>query len=237
LSTFKVESIYEARRLIQQSMAIDESYARAYAILADTYASVWIHPLDGDFRNLTARNQAHDLARKAVQLDRNLPQAHAELGFVLTLKNQHDASITAFEKAMALNPNYVDWRFGFALTFGGQSKRALDVVHAYMRRDPFYVPTASFALGFAHCMLKQYSQALPLLRDYVAQVPTDRYGHRLLAATFAQLGQLEEARAAAADLLRVQPSFTIAKARISWFKHAKDAKQIHDGLRKAGLPE
>jgi adenylate cyclase len=237
LSTFNVESICEARRLSQQSMAIDERYARAYTILAVTYATVWLHPLDGDFRKPTALDRADDLARKAVQLDRNLPQAHAELGFVLILKRQHGASIAAFEKAMALNPNYVDWRFGFALIFGGDSKRALDFVHAYMRLDPFCVPTASFALGFAHYMLGQYAQALPLLRDYVAQVPTDRISRPVLAATFAQLGHLEEARAEAAQILRVQPNYTIATARMSAFKHATDGKQILDGLRKAGLPE
>jgi adenylate cyclase len=237
LSTFKVECVYEARRLAQQSAAIDENYARAYTILAVTYATVWIHPLDGDFRNPTALDQAHDLARKSVQLDRNLPQAHATLGFVLIFKNQHDASIAAFEKAMALNPNYVDWSFGFPLILGGDSKRALDVVRAYMRRDPFCVPTASLVLGFAHYMLEQYSQALPLLRDYVAQVPTDRVSRHLLIATFAQLGQLEEARAEAAELLRLWPGYTIATARPSSFKHAKDGKQLRDALRKAGLPE
>jgi adenylate cyclase len=237
LSTFKVEHVYEARRLSQQSMAIDEHYARAYTILAVTYATVWIHPLDGDFRNPAALDRAHDLARRAIQLDRNLPQAHADLGFVLIFKNQHDASIAAFEKAMALNPNYVDFRFGFALIVGGESKRALDVVHAYMRLDPFCVPTASHALAFAHYMLEQYSQALPLLRDYVAQVPTDRFGHRLLVATLAQLGRLEEARAEAAEILRVWPSYTIATGRITSFKHAKDGNLLLDGLRKAGLPE
>jgi adenylate cyclase len=237
LSTFKVEDIYEARRLSQQSMAIDESYARAYTVLAVTHATVWLHPLDGDFSNPAALDRAHDLARKAVQLDRNLPRAHVELGFVLSLKRQHDASIAAFEKAMALNPNYVDWRFGFALIFGGDSKRALDVVHAYMRRDPFCVPTASVGLGYAHYMLGQYSHALPLLRDYVAQVPTDRLARPLLVATFAQLGQIEEARAEAAEILRIWPNYTIATARMSAFKHAKDDKQLRDGLRKAGLPE
>jgi adenylate cyclase len=237
LSTFNVENIYEARRLAQQSIAIDENYARAYTILAVTYATVWIHPLDGDFRNPAALDQAHDLARKAVRLDRNLPQAHAELGFALILKRQHDASIAAFEKAMALNPNYVDWRFGFPLIYGGDSKRALDVVHAYMRLDPFYVPTASLVLGFAHLMLEQYSQALPLLRDYVAQVPTNHLSRPLLAATFAQLGQLEEARAEAGELLRLWPSYRIATSRMSSFKQAKDGDLLLDGLRKAALPE
>jgi TolB-like protein len=188
LSTFDVENVYEARSLAQQSVAIDENYARVYTIIAATYATVWIQPLDGDFRNPAALDQAHDLARKAVQLDRNLPQARAELGFVLTLKRQHDAAITAFEKAMALNPNYVDWRFGFPLIYGGDSKRALDVVHAYMRLDPFCVPTASLVLGFAHLMLEQYSQALPLLRDYVAQVPTNHLRKRSTITATSSVG-------------------------------------------------
>jgi adenylate cyclase len=59
----------------------------------------------------------------------------------------------------------------------------------------------------------------------------------LLAATFAQLGQLEEARAEAAALLRFWPSYSIATARMSTFKHAKDGNLLLDGLRKAGLPE
>jgi adenylate cyclase len=86
-------------------------------------------------------------------------------------------------------------------------------------------------------MLEQYAQALPLLRDYVAQVPTNHTSRPLLVAAYAQLGQLEEARAEAAALLRLWPSHRIATVRMSTFKHAKDAKQVHDGLRKAGVPE
>jgi len=59
-----------------------------------------------------------------------------------------------------------------------------------------------------------------------------------LAATHAQLGQLEEARAEAAEMLRLHPGFTVAgMVRISPLKHAKDRNHYHDGLRKAGLPE
>jgi tetratricopeptide (TPR) repeat protein len=79
-----------------------------------------------------------------------------------------------------------------------------------MRFDPYYAPIASGLLGLAHYMLKQYSQALPLLRDYVSQAPNGRSGHAWLAATHAQLGQLEEARAEAAEVLRLQPNYTIA---------------------------
>jgi Tfp pilus assembly protein PilF len=159
-STLNEAHIEEARRLLQQSLTIDPNYARSYAGLAVTDVSAWHNPAAEDFLKPAVLDRAHDFARKAVQLDRNLPLAHAALGWVLVYKHQHDASIAALEKSVALNPNYVDWRFGVALIRAGDAKRAIEVVHAYMRLDPFYVPFASFVLGYAHLMLKQYPQAL-----------------------------------------------------------------------------
>jgi adenylate cyclase len=198
-SSLDVADIEEARRLLGQSLAIDPNYASSYAIFSQIDVAAWSDQVHGDFLKPAVLEQAHDLARKAVQLDRNLPQAHAALGLVLPFKHLHDASIAAFEKAVSLNSNYVDWRFGIALIRAGDSKRAIEVVHAYMRLDPFYEPYASFVLAFAHYMLEQYSKALSLLREFVAQVPNYRPGHALLAATLARIGQLEEARVEAAD--------------------------------------
>jgi adenylate cyclase len=98
---------------------------------------------------------------------------------------------------------------------------------------------ASCNLGFAHFMLKQYAQALPLLRECVSRAPDFRSGHVVLAAIYARLGQLKEARAAAAEVLRIQPNYTIAgTARlIAPFKQPEDDKHFFDALRKAGLPE
>jgi adenylate cyclase len=236
-STLNEAHIEEARRLLQQSLAIDPNYARSYAGLAGTDVSAWHNPTAEDFLKPAVLDRAHDFARKAVQLDRNLPLAHAALGWVLVYKHQHAASIAAFEKAVSLNPNYVDWRFGVALIRAGDSKRAIEVVHAYMRLDPFYVPFASFVLGYAHLMLKQYSQALSLPRDYVAQVPSAR-GRVLLAATLAGLGHLEEARAEAAEAVRLKPKYSVSSFRqFVSFKYPEDDKHFFDGLRKAGLPE
>jgi adenylate cyclase len=238
-SKLRVEDLYEARRLLQHSLSIDANYARSHALLATTYDAAWANPLDGDFLDPRVLDRALDLARKAVELDRNLPQAHAALGLVLTWKHRHDDSVAAFERATALNPNYVDWRFGFALIYAGASKRAIDAVQAYMRLDPFYLPVTSFVLAFAHYMLKQHAQALSLLQDIVAEVPAFRASHGLLAATYARLGQMDEARAQAAEVLRLGPGFTISGAgrTLSTFKDPEDDKHFFDGLRKAGLPE
>jgi adenylate cyclase len=57
------------------------------------------------------------------------------------------------------------------------------------------------------------------------------------AATYAQLGELEKARAEAEEVLRIDPSYTIegTARRIVVFRHAKDADHFLEGLRKAEL--
>jgi adenylate cyclase len=106
-----VEKLYEARRLLEQARSIDPHYARALAELSGTHLAAWFHPLDNHYLNAAALDRAHWLASHAVRLDPNLPQAHASLGDVLRMKQQHDAAIATFEQATVLNPNYTDWRF------------------------------------------------------------------------------------------------------------------------------
>jgi adenylate cyclase len=238
LSSFNFSDLYETRRLLQLSLSVDASYAPSHAVLTTTYHAAWAFPSNSDFLNPAALEQAHQCARKAVQLDPNLPFAHAVLGHVLMAKGQHEASIAEFERAIALNPNYVDWRFGQSLLYAGNSGRAVDVLDACIRLDPFYSPVTSLFLGFAHYMLEQYAQALRVLRECVSRLPNFRSGHVLLAAAHARLGQIEEARAEAAEVLRIQPNYTIAETRrVAPFKQPEDDKHFFDALRLAGLPE
>jgi adenylate cyclase len=63
-------------------------------------------------------------------------------------------------------------------------------------------------------------------------------GHAWLAATYAQLGKLAEARSAAAEVMRINPGYTIdgTQRKVSVFKRPEDVEHLLDGLRKAGLP-
>ena len=108
-----------------------------------------------------------------------------------------------------------------------------------MRYDPFYVPSVPGALGLARYMLKEYSEALPPLRECTSRAPNLSLGHVWLAATLAQLGRLDEAGAEAAEVLRIDPKYTIdgTSRRLALFKRPEDAEHFLDGLRKAGLPE
>jgi adenylate cyclase len=193
----QVASIHEARRLLEQCLAIDPDFARAYVLQSMTQVATWALPLDGDYMNPAVLDVAHRTAEKAVQLDPNLPQAHFQLGFVLSYKAQSETAVAECERAVALNPNFTDYRFAAVLVHAGQSERAIDVAKAHLRLDPFTAPIARGWLGLAYYMRRRYPEAVAALREFVSQAPNFRPGRAWLTAAYAQLGRLEEARAEA----------------------------------------
>jgi adenylate cyclase len=151
---------------------------------------------------------------------------------------QHDAAIAEFERACVLNPNFTNWRYPLSLVYAGEPERAIETLDAHMRLDPFYQPYAPSTLGFAYYLRKRYAEALPHLRACVSRAPNMPAARKGLAATYAQLGRLDDARAQATELLRVEPFFTIKGAPPAIaFKRPEDAEHVSIGLRKAGLPE
>jgi adenylate cyclase len=232
-------SLYDARRLLEQSLAIDPDYARAAAALAWTHFHAYFEPFDGDYLSPAALDRALELAQTAVHLDARLPQARATLGHVLLYKRRHDAAIAEFERAFALNRNFIDHRYALALTFAGEPAKAIEVLEANIRLDPFQpLPYPVYIMGIANYMLNRYGEAVRSFRECASHLSNLQWPHLWLAAAYAQSGQLEEARAEAAEVLRINPAFTIERyKRLAVCRDPKDAEHRLDGLRKAGLPE
>jgi adenylate cyclase len=198
-----------------------------------------MEPFDRDYLSPAALDRALELAETAVHLDDHLPQGRAQLGDVLLYKRQHNASLAQFERAFALNPNFIDYRYARALIYAGEPERAIEVLEANLCFDPFQPLIWSTSwLGFANYMLRRYGEAVRQLGECVSRLPYLQWPHLWLAAALAQSGQLEEARREAAEVLRINPDFTIERWNIlNVFKDPWDAEHRIDGLRKAGLPE
>jgi adenylate cyclase len=232
-------SLYDARRLLEQSLAIDPDYARAAAMLSRTHVDFYVHPFDGDYLSPAALDRALELAETAVDLDPRLPQARAQLGHVLLYKSRHEAAIAEFERAFALNPNFIDHRYAQVLMYAGEPARAIEVLEANMRLDPFQplIYATSWA-GQANYSLKRYGEAVRLFRECASRLPNLQWPHVYLAFGYGQSGQLDEARREATEVLRINPEFTIERyKRLLVFKDPKELEHRLDGLRKAGLPE
>jgi len=229
----------EARTLAARAVGLDPQFARAYVIIASSLIRAWVNRLDDDHKNEVALDSALDMAMKAVQFEPSLSQARAMLGYALSRKGQHDAALAEFSRAIESNPNYTDWRYIAALVLAGDAKKAVQVSLSSMRLDPFYPAAHAGWVGFAYYMAHKYAEGIPYLREATARAPVFRYGHLWLAATHAQLGQMEQARACAREVLRIDPQWTNEGTgrTIYRFSKARDIAHLIEGFRKAGLPE
>ena len=92
-------------------------------------------------------------------------------------------------------------------------------------------------MGLANYLLKRYGEAVRLFGEPASRWPNLQSPHLHLASAYAQLGRLEEAKAEAAQVLRINPGFTVARHKRIWVhKYPEDLEHRLDGLHKAGLP-
>ncbi len=237
-ASYDKETLFRGRRLLQQALAIDPAYARAQATLSSCYVSQWVHRWDDDFPWVEALDLSYRRARESVRLAPELPDAHVALGQVLTFLRQHEAAVTAVERAIALNSNLTSFRFAYTYILAGEAARAAGLLQTHMRLDPFYEPNAPMALGFAYYMLRRYEEALPLLQEAVSRAPDMAHGRYVLAITYARLGALDRAEAEVAYALRLEPWYRIGQSLTArYFKRAEDTEHLVAGLRMAGFPE
>jgi adenylate cyclase len=232
------KAVHEAAGLVGNSLSIDPNYARACALLSKIHWWCYVEPGSEEYLSPTTLDRAHSLARRAVQLAPDLPDAHAQLGWTSLFMREHAQGLAEFQRAFALNRNFVDNRFALALAYAGKAQEGINFLRTHIQLDPFQ-PLDSFGfLGHAHYMLGNYRQAIAALAVYPSRAPAVRILPLWLAAAYAQAGEVEQAQAEARQVLRLEPAFTIdAWARTAVYQRGEDAEHLCAGLRKAGLPQ
>ena len=108
-------------------------------------------------------------------------------------------------------------------------------LHGSLRDDLHIRPDLYWwQLGFSYFHLGRYEDALEVLERMTALDAA----RRLLAATYAHLDRLEEARSEAEEFMKIVPNFSIKEwARTEPYTDPKELQRYVNGLRKAGLPE
>ncbi len=119
------------------------------------------------------------------------------------------------------------------LSFAGETEQAHAMADMAIRLDP-YSFLAVDNKGLAHFVDENYEQAIAAYKAALTLNPDFGAAHQLLAATYGLLGRDDEARATAAEVLRLSPNFAQAVMRRP-FKDRAVLMRIIDGLRKAGL--
>ena len=83
----------------------------------------------------------------------------------------------------------------------------------------------------------QFDEAIRWIEKALHEKPDAVWCYRLLTASYANAGRLEEAKRVAAKLLEAYPGMTVSKAIAAAPPSAPLNERIAEGLRKAGLPE
>ena len=178
-------------------------------------------------------------AEKAVALDPNDAANHWHLGYVLAYERRWSESEAALETARKLDPNSADeWGLLDLADLSVQSGRPIDAMEQLgkaLRLNPHPMNSYYWALGQAQYAARRYESAVETLR----KDETYRTGsRRILAASLAQLGRVEEAHLEAELFMVSNPHFTISYwAAVQPFRDTATLEHFIEGYRKAGLPK
>jgi adenylate cyclase len=157
----------------------------------------------------------------------------------LLWRRDHDGALSEFRRSLALDRRYAQGysATGMVLMYAGRAAEALEPIAMAMRLDPHYAPMVLHSLAQAHFALGSYETAARYLRNRIARNPTTDSSRMLLASCYGHLGRAEDARVTWAELLKVNPDFSLSqRARVLPYKDPGDFQRIAEGLAKAGLP-
>lgn len=186
------ESVKAARKLFEQSVALDPEYAPALVGVAET---MW-HLAEGgeNYGNLDTEVAA-SVARKSVErallIDDTLPEAYASLGRVEALLQRHEQAMAHYDKAVALNPSLVDvhvWRM-LSLNQLHRYANALEALETAAKLDPT-APTILYNMGFERSKRGDFEGARADFEKLIALEPDNPLGYRGLATAAFREGQL-----------------------------------------------
>jgi TolB-like protein/class 3 adenylate cyclase len=224
----------EANLLLDRALELDPDYAEAHRLLA---LNLWLGwEFWGEAIDPT-RARAVEEAERAVALDPNDAANRWALGIILGHERRWAESDAEFDTALKLDPNLADaWAMRADLaTLGSRPAEAISFVRKALRLNPHPPGWYYWQLGQAQYAAQDYEAAVQTFRRPETYRTTSR---RLLAASLAKLGHLDEARREADLFMMSSPHFTIRHWSASQpFRDEDLRRHFEEGYRLAGLPE
>jgi TolB-like protein len=230
--------VTKALVLLQRALALEPSYALAHAFAAMCHHCLFLRAgLHEESRTASVRH-----ARAAIVHGHDDALALTFAGFSIGMDgHDHAAAFAALEAALAVSPSSaITYNLG-SVIFGwaGEAEHAIDWGERAMRLSPFdpWTWSACHSLTLGHFHRGRYEEAANAAHKAVQLNAGHSISYMLLAAALAKLGRLEEAKAAAACVLELQPAFRYSRQFAGVDCAPALAACLSEALRAAGLPE
>ena len=130
-----------------------------------------------------------------------------------------------------------------AMEYLGDGEAEINLIKKAMRLDPYFAPWYSFRLGIDYRLVGRYEEAAETFGAALKRIENEKnssirgYFYQL-AATYAMMGRIEEAKACLAKVLEINPKTSVEElAKSQLYRHPKYTEQFLEALRRSGLPE
>jgi adenylate cyclase len=236
---FNRESIVQARQLTEDVIRMDPKYPIGYHTLAIVNSQEAMLGISKSPRESVMK--AIELEQKAISLDDSCASAYASLGMLYVQIREYDKGIAAGERAIEIAPNLADAYAYFAqvLNFSGGAEEAIPLIEKAFRLNPVG-PSSYYYMNAAHSygLTGRYEDGMRMAKEMLARWPNLIYGYTQLTSFYIALGREDEARAAAQEVLRIDPKFSAQRyVRMLPYKDPTLNVRLLERYRKAGLPE
>jgi adenylate cyclase len=233
---WNIESTRETRRIAEETLAMCPEAPGSYLLmasvhLAEIFLGIGKSPQESAEKGI-------EMAQKAIAMDDSTVDAYGILALLYRLIGEYDKAIAEAERGVALAPGgaWAHQFYAMALSAAGRSEEAIPIFQKVIRLDPGGFGTYYVAFGEALRATGRFEEAVSAFKKALQPAPDDIIAHVLLASTYSLMGREKEARAEAAEVLRINPKFSLDKfAPTITYKDQTRTDLILDALRKAGL--
>jgi TolB-like protein/class 3 adenylate cyclase/Flp pilus assembly protein TadD len=235
------ETCIETLKLTKTANDVDPEFALGYALGADCYNQKKVYGWSSDVAREIA--EASELARKAIELDKDDPSVLSKAGMALAyVVGEVEEGAALLERAINLDPNLASartWR-GWTHNYLGECDAAIEQFQTALRLSPVDPRIYSPQTGMAYALFfsGRHEDATPWATLATRQQPNFVSAHRILIAALAASGRFDEARQACLHALQIDPSQRISGiADRTPFRRAADIERLAQAFRIAGMPE
>jgi len=234
---FNKEDNDQAKTNYQRSLDIEPSPI-VYAMLG------FAHLVDLMYGWCDSQMESFDKANKcaeaAHEMNEDVDILHMLLGYIYLYKGMHDKAVSEGKRAVQLSPNGAEAHVHLASisNFAGNSNEAIRLIKKAFRLNP--TPTSYYYnhLGTVYRSLQKYEDAITACESMIHMNPNSLPPYITLASCHSLLNQIDKARQAVTDILRIDPQYSIGQFALTMpFKDKEELDLYLEALRKAGLPE
>jgi adenylate cyclase len=224
--------IPEELRLLEQAIARDPRYGPALAYAAICFLRLLIYGRSEDQEG--DRRKGADFARRALEVAGDDPGILANAALALAYFGEDiGATIALVDRALAFNPNFGRGWFisGVLRIWAGQPDIAIEHIEAALRLSPrARIGMSLFSIGQAHFLSRRFDEAVPKLRLAIQEDRSFPLAYRFLAACYAHMGRLDDAREIVERLRAITP---VVMPDASFLRNPEHRELFLSGLRLA----